>query len=152
MTIPVTTSEQQQIDRANASGLSPAVFMHGLWLLGSSWDPWRALFEGQGYTTLAPGWPDDPETVQQANQDPEVFAHKRIKQVTDHYVDIIRQLKTKPAIIGHSSEYDHTVPWAIAHASYKQQEKNRAVTEIKEIPGRGHSLTRSFLVSGHRSR
>ena len=40
-----------------------------------------------------------------------------------------------------SGEHDNTVPWAIAHASYKQQEKNPGVTEIHEIPDRGHSLT-----------
>ncbi len=256
----LTTHEQQEIDRANASGLRPVVFVHGLWLLSSSWDRWRALFEERGYTTLAPGWPDDPETVEQAHADPEVFAHKRIKQVTDHYVEAIRQLTTKPAVIGHSfggliaqrlagegvaavtvaidpapfrgvlplplpalksaspvlanplnygravpltfeqfqfafanavdeqeahelfdtfavpgsgvpifqaatanlnpwteaqvdtqnptrgpllilsGEKDNTVPWAIADASYKQQKKNPGVTEIREIPNRGHSL------------
>src|SRR5260370_39015966 len=98
----LTTDEQQEIDRANTEGKQPVVFVHGLWLLSSSWDRWRALFEEQGYTTLAPGWPDDPETVEEAHDDPEVFAHKRIKQVTDHYVDAIRQLKRKPAVIGHS--------------------------------------------------
>ena len=89
----LTTHEQQEIDRANDSGLQPVVFVHGLWLLSGSWDRWRPLFEEQGYTTLAPGWPDDPDTVEEAKQDPEVFAHKRIKQVTDHYVDAIRRLK-----------------------------------------------------------
>src|SRR5258707_2906191 len=98
----LTTHEQQEIDRANASGRQPVVFVHGLWLLASSWDNWRALFEEQGYTTLAPGWPDDPETAEEANDDPEVFARKRIKKVTDHYADAIRQLKRKPAVIGHS--------------------------------------------------
>ncbi len=257
----LTVHEQQEIDRANASGLQPVVFVHGLWLLSSSWDRWRALFEEQGYTTLAPGWPDDPDTVEEAKQNLEVFAHKRIQQVTDYYVDAIHQLMIKPAIVGHSfggliaqklagqgvaavtvaidpapfrgvlplplsalksssavlgnplnytravpltfeqfryafanavdedeakalyetysvpgpgtpifqaatanfnpwtearvdtkhpargplliisGEYDHTVPWAIAHASYKEQEKNPAVTEIREIPDRGHSLT-----------
>jgi non-heme chloroperoxidase len=257
----LTNQEQQEIDRANTEGKQPVVFVHGLWLLASSWDNWRQLFEERGYITIAPGWPDDPDTVEEAKQDPEVFAHKRIKQVTDHYVDTIRELKTKPAVIGHSfggliaqkvagegvaavtvaidpapfrgvlplplsalksasavlgnplnytravpltydqfryafanavdeseahelyekysvpgsgvtvfqaataninpwteaqvdtknaergplliisGEYDHTVPWAIAHASYKQQEKNPGVTEIHEIPGRGHSLT-----------
>ena len=257
----LTTREQQDINHANASGMQPVVFVHGLWLLSSSWDPWRAFFEEQGYTTLAPGWPDDPDTVEEAKKNPEVFAHKRIKQVTDYYVDAIRQLKTKPAVVGHSfggliaqriagegvatvtvaidpapfrgvlplplsalksasavlgnplnytravpltyeqfrysfanvvdeseahelyqkysvpgsgvpifqaatanlnpwteahvdtknpqrgplliisGEYDHTVPWAIAHASFKQQEKNPGVTEIHEIPDRGHSLT-----------
>src|SRR5260370_37200374 len=94
--------EQQEIDRANTDGKQPVVFVHGLWLLASSWDRWRALFEEQGYTTLAPVWPDEPDTVEAAKQDPEVFAHKRIKQVTQHYVDAIRQLKRKPAVIGHS--------------------------------------------------
>jgi hypothetical protein len=86
----LSTHEQQEIACANASGLRPVVFVHGLWLLSTSWDRWRALFEERGYTTIAPGWPDDPETVDEAKQDPEVFAHKRIKQVTDHYVDAIR--------------------------------------------------------------
>src|SRR5690348_8032005 len=98
----LTTQEQQQIERANAEGKQPVVFVHGLYLLASSWDPWRALFEEQGYTTIVPGWPDDPETVAQATDDPEVFANKRIKQVTDHYADAIRQLKRKPAVVGHS--------------------------------------------------
>ncbi len=98
----LTTHEQQEIDRANAQGKQPVVFVHGLWLLASSWDRWRALFEEQGYTTLAPGWPDDPQTVAEANDDPEVFANKRIKQVTDHYADAIRQLNRRPAVIGHS--------------------------------------------------
>ncbi len=257
----LTIQEQQEIDRANTEGKLPVVFVHGLWLLSSSWDRWRALFEEQGYTTLAPGWPDDPDSVEEAKHNPEVFAHKRIKQVTDHYVDAIGQLKTKPVVIGHSfggliaqrlagegvaavtvaidpapfrgvlplplsalksssavlgnplnythavpltyeqfrfafanavdeseahelyetysvpgsgvpifqaatanlnpwteaqvdtknpgrgplliisGEYDHTVPWVIAHASYKRQQENLAVTEIREIPGRGHSLT-----------
>src|SRR5258708_29689861 len=98
----LTNHEQQEIDRANTDGKQPVVFVHGLWLLASSWDNWRALFEEQGYTTLAPVWPDEPDTVEEAKGDPEVFAHKRIKQVTQPYVDAIRQLKTKPAVIGHS--------------------------------------------------
>lgn len=257
----LTTHEQQEIERANNSGLQPVVFVHGLWLLSSSWNRWRTLFEEQGYTTLAPGWPDDPETVEEANEEPEVFAHKRINQVTQHYIDAIQQLTKKPAIVGHSfggliaqklagegaaavtvavdpapfrgvlplplsalksaspvlsnpvnynravpltyeqfrfgfanaveedeahelyetfavpapgvplfqaatanfnpwteaqvdtknpergplllisGEKDNTVPWAITHASYKQQQGNPSVTEIREIPNRGHSLT-----------
>ena len=97
-----TTHEQQEIDRANTEGKQPVVLVHGLWLLASSWDNWRALFEDQGYATLAPGWPDDPDTVVEAHDDPEVFANKRIKQVTDHYSAAIAQLKRKPAVVGHS--------------------------------------------------
>ena len=257
----LTIHEQQEIDRANTEGKQPVVFVHGLWLLASSWDNWRAFFEEQGYTTLAPGWPDDPQTVAEATDDPEVFADKRLKQVTDHYADAIRQLKTKPAVIGHSfggliaqqladeglsavtvaidapgfrgvlplplselksgapvlsnpanyhravaltyeqfrygfanaleedeahalydqcavpgpgtplfqaaaanlnpwtedrvntenpargpllliaGEKDHTVPLAVVKAAYKLQKNNPAVTEFREIPGRGHSLT-----------
>ena len=91
-----------QIDRANATGLTPVVFVHGLWLLPSSWDRWAAVFEEAGYTALTPGWPDDPETVEEANAHPEVFAHKSVGQVANHYADVIGQLKKKPAVIGHS--------------------------------------------------
>ena len=102
MTPSLTSTEQHEIDRANASGSQPVVFVHGLWLLSNSWEHWRQLFEAQGYTTLAPGWPDDPATTQEANQDPDALAHKRIKQVTDHYVAAIGQLQRRPAVIGHS--------------------------------------------------
>src|SRR6478736_1176215 len=98
----MTNLEQQQVDRANASGLKPVVFVHGLWLLSSSWDRWRALYEENGYTTLAPTWPDDPESVDEARRSPEVFAKKMVRQVTEHYLDAIGQLTIKPAVVGHS--------------------------------------------------
>jgi pimeloyl-ACP methyl ester carboxylesterase len=99
---PITAHEAQQIDEANASGHTPVVFVHGLWLLPSSWDRWQVFFKEAGYATLAPGWPDDPETVAQAKEHPEVFAGKSIKEVADHFDDVIRQLKKKPAVMGHS--------------------------------------------------
>jgi non-heme chloroperoxidase len=258
----ITEHEAEQINQANASGRSPVLFIHGLWLLPSSWDRWRAVFEEAGFTTLAPGWPDDPDTVEEAKAHPEVFAHKTVGQVADHLADVIGKLTTRPALIGHSfggllaqilagrgiaeatvaidpapfrgvlplpisalksaapvignpanrgravpltyeqfrfafanalsedeakelhstfavpasgapifqaatanlnpwteakvnsknsergplliisGEKDHTVPWSIANASYKKQKRNEAgVTEIVEIPDRGHSLT-----------
>ena len=257
----ITSYEQEQIDRANASGRTPVVFVHGLWLLPSSWDRWMAVFEEAGYAALAPGWPDDPETVEEANENPEVFAHKTVGQVADHFEEVIGMLNTKPVVIGHSfgglltqilagrglavaavaidpapfrgvlplpisalksaapvlhnpanhgraipltyeqfrfgfanavsedeakdlyanfavpasgaplfqaatanlnpwteakvdsknpdrgplliisGEKDNTVPWAIANASYKKQKRNENVTEIVEIPDRGHALT-----------
>jgi non-heme chloroperoxidase len=256
----ITDYEAQQIEQTNASALTPVVFVHGLWLLPSSWDRWRAVFEEAGYATLAPGWPDDPNTVEDANQHPEVFAHKTVGQIADHFGDVIGRLTKKPAIVGHSfggllaqilagrglaavsvaidpapfrgvlplpisalksaapvignpanhsravpltydqfrfafanavseaeahelyatfavpgsgaplfqaatanlnpwteakvstknpdrgplliidGEKDNTVPWAIANASYKKQKRNQGVTEIVQIPGRGHSL------------
>jgi len=261
-TTPVITDhEAEQIDRANATGLQPVVFIHGLWLLPSSWDRWATVFKEAGFTALTPGWPDDPETVEEANAHPEVFAGKSIGDVADHYAAVIGRLTKKPAVIGHSfgglltqilagrglsaasvaidpapfrgvlplpisalrsgspvlgnpanrnraipltydqfryafanavtedeakdlyetfavpapgrplfqaatanlnpwteakvdtdnpdrgpllvisGEKDHTVPWALSNAAYKQQKDNPGVTEIVEIKGRGHALT-----------
>jgi pimeloyl-ACP methyl ester carboxylesterase len=98
----ITEHEMQQVARANATGRQPVVFVHGLWLLPSSWDRWAALFEEAGYTALTPGWPDDPETVDEANANPDVMAHKTVGQVADHFDQILRALTRKPAVIGHS--------------------------------------------------
>src|SRR5205807_1996851 len=87
---------------ANATGVAPVVFVHGLWLLPSSWDRWAAVFEDAGYVALTPEWPDDPETVAEANAHPEVFAGKTVGQVADHYAEVIRSLDRRPAVIGHS--------------------------------------------------
>jgi non-heme chloroperoxidase len=98
----ITSWERRQIDAANESGRVPVMFVHGLWLLASSWDPWRTRFEEDGYTTLAPGWPDDPDTVESARAKPEVFARKSVGQIADHYESVIRELTAKPVMIGHS--------------------------------------------------
>src|SRR6185503_6500263 len=98
----ITDHEAEQIEIANATGLQPIVFIHGLWLLPSSWDRWATVFEEAGYTALTPGWPDDPETVEEANAHPEVFAGKSVGQVADHYSAVIGTLTRKPAVIGHS--------------------------------------------------
>lgn len=257
----ITEREQEEIDAANKSGSTPVAFIHGLWLLPSSWDRWGEFFKTAGYAPLAPDWPDDPETVEQARANPDVLAKKTLKQVGDHVAEVIGGLTKKPAVMGHSTggllaqliadrglsaatvaidpgpfrgvlplpvsalrsagpvlknplnrgravtltldqfkygwataldddeakqlydtyhvaasgaalmqmananvnpfteakldpknpdrgplliidgEKDHTVPWAIANASYKRQKRNPAVTEIKQIPNRGHSLT-----------
>ena len=98
----ITEYEAAQIDAANSSKRSPVVFVHGLWLLPNSWDRWREMFEAEGYTTLAPGWPDDPNTVAEAQEHPEVFAHKTVGQVADHFEAVIGKLKKRPVLIGHS--------------------------------------------------
>jgi pimeloyl-ACP methyl ester carboxylesterase len=105
-TLPDTSTinehEAEQVERANASGLTPVVLVHGLWLLPSSWDRWVTVFEEAGFAALSPGWPDDPETVEEAKAHPEVFAHKSIGQVADYQEAVIRRLEKKPAVIGHS--------------------------------------------------
>lgn len=98
----ITQVEREQIEKANATGRTPVVFIHGLWLLASSWDRWAAAFEEAGYAPLAPGWPDDPETVEAARTNPEAFAGKGVVQVADHFAEAIGGLDRKPAIVGHS--------------------------------------------------
>lgn len=97
-----TAEELEQVTLANTSGRPVVVFVHGLWLLASSWDPWRELFEARGYATVAPGWPDDPATVQEGRRKPELFAGKSVGGITDHVADVIKRLDAKPAIVGHS--------------------------------------------------
>jgi pimeloyl-ACP methyl ester carboxylesterase len=257
----ISERESREIEAANASGATPVVFIHGLWLLPSSWANWADLYKQAGYAPLAPDWPADPATIEEARANPDVLANKTLKQVADHTTGIIDALDTKPVVIGHSTggllaqmlagrgfaaatvaidpgvfrgvlplpgsvikgigpflvnpltrgraitltfdqfkygwanalgdkeakelydtfhvagsgialvqmgnanlnpwteskvdtknpargpllildgENDHTVPWAIANASYKRQRRNPSVTEIKKMPNRGHSLT-----------
>jgi len=257
----INDHEAAQVERANASCTTPVVFVHGLWLLPSSWERWETLFEQGGYAAVTPGWPDDPETVTQAREHPEVLAGKGIAEIAGYEEAIIRRLDRKPVIIGHSfgglltmilagrglaaasvaispapfrgvlplpfaalrtasvalrnpanwnravplsyeqfrysfanevgedeakelylgysvpgageplfqaasanlnpwteakvdsenpdrgpmlvisADSDQTVPWAIANAAYKKQKRNKGVTEIVKMPGRGHSLT-----------
>jgi non-heme chloroperoxidase len=98
----ITKHESEQVERANASGRTPVVFIHGLWLLPSSWDRWGDLFESAGYSAVKPGWPDDPETVADAKAHPQVFAGKSVGQVADYVSGIVKRLRKKPAVIGHS--------------------------------------------------
>jgi pimeloyl-ACP methyl ester carboxylesterase len=257
----ITEYEAAEVAKANASGNTPVVFIHGLWLLPSSWDRWAEVFEEAGYAPVKPTWPDDPRTVEEARANPDVFAGKTLGAIAEHTAEVISGLDRKPAVLGHSTggllaqiiadrglsaatvaidpgpfrgvlplplsalrsakpvlqnplnrgravtltfpqfkygwanaldedeatelyetfhvaapgvalmqmananlnpfteakldpknpgrgplliidgEKDHTVPWAIANASYKKQRRNEAVTEIEKIPNRGHSLT-----------
>ncbi|MFG2501105.1 alpha/beta hydrolase [Streptomyces sp. NPDC048441] len=96
-------NDAQQIERANAApDRVPVVFVHGLWMLPSSWDAWTAHFEAAGYVPVALSWPDDPDTVTEARQRPEVFAGKTVGRIADHLAGLIDGLERKPAIIGHS--------------------------------------------------
>jgi pimeloyl-ACP methyl ester carboxylesterase len=99
----MTDRETAQVEQANANGRTPVVFIHGLWLLPSSWDRWAQLFEEAGYAALTPSWPDDPETVEEARANPEVLAKKTLAQVADHTTEVIGRLDRKPAVVGHST-------------------------------------------------
>jgi pimeloyl-ACP methyl ester carboxylesterase len=102
-TAGITQREREQVERANATAATPVAFIHGLWLLPSSWDRWAALFEEAGYVALTPDWPDDPATVEAARAEPEALSRKTLKQVADHTTLVIDALKQKPVLIGHST-------------------------------------------------
>ena len=99
----ISERERREIEAANASGNSPVVFIHGLWLLPSSWAKWADFFEQAGYAPLTPDWPDDPATVEEARANPKVLAKKTLKQVADHTTEIIKALDKKPVVMGHST-------------------------------------------------
>ena len=98
----ISADDVHEIEQANASGLTPVVFIHGLWLLPTCWDRWAEAFRDAGYSTVRPGWPDDPDTVAEANAHPEVFARKSIGDIADHFAAVIGKLDRKPVLIGHS--------------------------------------------------
>src|SRR4051794_36200379 len=99
----LTERETRQVEAANSSGRTPVVFIHGLWLLPSSWDNWAQLFEDAGYAAVSPSWPDDPETVEDARANPDVLGNKTLGQIADHTADVIGKLNRKPAVMGHST-------------------------------------------------
>src|SRR5690348_15659493 len=98
----LTAAELADIDRANEAGRRPVVFVHGLWLLSSSWNRWRTWCEDEGYATVAPGWPGDPDSVERARADPEAVAHPALQEVTAHYLAAVARLRHAPAVVGHS--------------------------------------------------
>ena len=99
----ITERENQQINQANSDGRTPVVFIHGLWLLSSSWDNWTRVFEEAGYAPVTPVWPDDPDTVEQARANPDVLAKKTLGQIADHTAEVIGKLNKKSVLIGHST-------------------------------------------------
>ena len=76
----ITSREAEQVERANASRKTRVVFIHGLWLLPSSWDRWAEVFEQAGYAAVTPSWPDDPETIGEAQPRTKVLARKKLGQ------------------------------------------------------------------------
>jgi non-heme chloroperoxidase len=98
----LTTREADEVAAANASGRPTVVFVHGLWLLAASWEPWRSLFEERGFATVAADWPRDPATVAEGRAQPQAFAGTSVGAVTDHVADLVRALDRAPVLVGHS--------------------------------------------------
>lgn len=85
-----------------AAARPTVVFIHGLWLHATSWKPWVELFREAGYEAVAPGWPGEPATLEEARAHPERVANRSIAEITEHLAQVIRPLGTKPIVIGHS--------------------------------------------------
>jgi pimeloyl-ACP methyl ester carboxylesterase len=100
---PISAREHREIEVANASGHTPVVFIHGLWVLPSSWATWVGFFEQAGFAPLTPDWPDDPSTVEEARANPYVLAEKTLQQIADHTVEVVNALDEKPVLVGHST-------------------------------------------------
>ncbi len=99
----ISERENREIEAANASDKTPVVFIHGLWVLPSSWANWADFFTQAGFAPLTPDWPGDPATVAEARANPKVLAKKTLKQIADHTTEIINALDKKPVVMGHST-------------------------------------------------
>lgn len=78
------------------------VFIHGLWIHASSWQPWMELFQQHGYKTLNPPWPGDSSTVDECRSNPQTIANRGVTEVADSYAKVIASLSEPPIVIGHS--------------------------------------------------
>jgi len=81
---------------------TPILFIHGLWLHASSWDPWIELFRQAGYEPVAPGWPGEGITVSAAREHPERVANKGLNELVSYFTAIANELPAAPILIGHS--------------------------------------------------
>jgi len=88
---------QPTVDRAY-----PVLFIHGLWIHSSAWQPWQKLFEAAGYTTTAPGWPGDGASVQATRDNPKALNGIGILDICRHYADLIEAMPVRPVVVGHS--------------------------------------------------
>lgn len=81
---------------------APVIFIHGLWIHSSSWQPWMELYRSAGYDASAPGWPGDAVDVMRTRADPTSVSGRGIDEITAHYATLIDDLPAKPIVIGHS--------------------------------------------------
>ena len=89
------------IEKLNLSRRRPMLFIHGLWLLPSSWARWCTFFEDQGFSTFAPSWPGDHASAESARTDLD-RASETLEQVVDALAKLVGALDQQPIIIGHS--------------------------------------------------
>ncbi len=90
------------MSESSAAATPPVTFIHGLWIHASAWRPWQELFESKGYSTSAPGWPGESETVQATRENPDAMDDVGILAICQHYAALIDAMDVKPIVVGHS--------------------------------------------------
>jgi pimeloyl-ACP methyl ester carboxylesterase len=81
---------------------APVVFIHGLWLHATSWEPWLRLFEEAGYRPFAASWPGEADTVELTRANPDSVADRGIDDITAHVADLIDDVGSNAIVVGHS--------------------------------------------------
>lgn len=82
--------------------MANVVFIHGLWIAHSAWQPWIEHFAESGHHAIAPRWPGEPETVSATRANPGLQAGFGIDDLTAHFAAALEQFETPPVLIGHS--------------------------------------------------
>jgi pimeloyl-ACP methyl ester carboxylesterase len=80
----------------------PVVFIHGLWLHATSWEPWLQVFENAGYRPVAASWPGEADTVELTRANPDSVADRGINDITAHVADLIDDFSNHAIVVGHS--------------------------------------------------
>jgi pimeloyl-ACP methyl ester carboxylesterase len=82
--------------------MTNVVFIHGLWVAQSAWQPWIDLFTAEGHNAVALPWPGELASVDATRENPDAQAGFGIKELTDHFAAEIAGFETPPVVIGHS--------------------------------------------------
>jgi pimeloyl-ACP methyl ester carboxylesterase len=81
--------------------ITTIVLIPGLWMTALCWELWVKHYSEKGYRVVAKSWPGMQGSIEQLRRDPSSFASLGLRDVVDHYEQIIREIETPPVIIGH---------------------------------------------------
>jgi non-heme chloroperoxidase len=98
----IARTELDDLERANKSGVTPVVLVHGLWMPAGSWLPWRGYLEEYGYATIAPRWPGELDSAEDARAHPDSLSGLGTRALVDHVAEVVAALDRTPVLIGHS--------------------------------------------------
>jgi len=82
--------------------MADIVFIHGLWISHTAWQPWIEHVTSRGHRAIAPRWPGEAETTTATRENPTAQAGFGISQLTEHHAAVLEQFETPPVVIGHS--------------------------------------------------